>query len=335
VPDHTRELVNALVDAAIVVDAELNLLHANAQFLRLVNLRPRDLRRNAYQRVCDGLLQLQACEGGCPGRRAIESGHPLRLHEIKAEAVERTLIVSAIPQFDANGVAWGAIEIYRDVTAEARMQANYKHLLDKEKRYNEVLREQVRLRTAELENVNAELTDALAKMAEMARTDGLTGLFNRRHFQERFERELRRSDRSGQHLALLLVDLDHFKNVNDTYGHQVGDVVLRSFANLLQRCIRTSDLAARVGGEEFAVLLFDTATEGALMTAERIRTSQAEEGLHCTLSIGVACTEHQKLDPAELYRRTDAALYRAKNEGRNRVMLAEEASTSRRSVPDA
>lgn len=323
-PEQTRALVNALVDAACVVDRDLELLHANPQFLRLVGLRPRDLRRNTHARVCCTLLELDACKDGCPSTRSISSGIHLRLDEIEARAIERTVIVTSIPLKDPIGTPYAAIEIYRDVTAEARMQLNYRSLLDREKRYNEILREEVQNRTAELEQVNSELTGALAQMAQMARTDALTGLFNRRHFQECLDRELRRADRSGQGLALLLLDLDKFKGVNDTFGHQVGDVVLKSFSRLIGRCIRTSDMAARIGGEEFAVLLFDTAIEGALETAERIRDSQETSGLHCTVSVGVGSTELGGLDGVELFRTTDAALYRAKDAGRNRVELAKD-----------
>jgi diguanylate cyclase (GGDEF)-like protein len=174
------------------------------------------------------------------------------------------------------------------------------------------------------------LLDLAAKneiLEKLALTDPLTGLANRRAFQEALGAELARSVRHGRPASLLFLDLDHFKQVNDDHGHAVGDEVLSGFSAVLRRGCRRGDLAARVGGEEFAVLLPTTGRVPATLVAERIRRATEAHSLGLTVavpvtvSVGVASTEELPEAPeaAGLLRRADAALYRAKAEGRNRV----------------
>jgi diguanylate cyclase (GGDEF)-like protein len=163
-----------------------------------------------------------------------------------------------------------------------------------------------------------------------ASTDGLTDLANRRHFEEALVAEISRSERFGGMLALVLADLDDFKQVNDRYGHQTGDDVLRSFADVLRETVRDIDLAARYGGEEFAVLLPQTDLEGAERLAERLREAIASRRLTLepgatfavTSSFGVASFPAAST-PAALFAAADEALYRAKSEGKNRVVCAD------------
>jgi diguanylate cyclase (GGDEF)-like protein len=163
----------------------------------------------------------------------------------------------------------------------------------------------------------------------LATTDGLTGLVNHRTFQARLDEQLALAQRYGKRAALLIGDIDHFKLVNDTYGHPVGDVVLRGVAQTLAREARTTDLAARYGGEEFAILMPETDTAGALVIAERIRERVAaevfetEQGpLRVTLSLGVAGYPDDADRRASLVERADACLYQAKRAGRNRTVAA-------------
>jgi two-component system cell cycle response regulator len=159
------------------------------------------------------------------------------------------------------------------------------------------------------------------KLAELSVTDELTALPNRRLLSQRLEEETMRSARSGRPFALLMIDLDHFKEVNDRHGHQVGDSVLRECAATLKECLRGSDLVARYGGEEFCVMLPDTSAHGARFAAERLR--QAVAGLSApvpTVSVGVAMSElGGSVD--DLIRHADEALYQAKSAGRNRVAV--------------
>ncbi len=174
-----------------------------------------------------------------------------------------------------------------------------------------------------------------ARQAELERqvtTDGLTGLLNRIHFLERLEKELWRSQRYGGTLALLMIDVDHFKRVNDAHGHLVGDHVLVQIGKALRSCLRSSDLAARYGGEEFCILAANTDLEGGRAFGERVRQLVAQQQLSSgrddvplavTCSIGVAQGDGATASARELIARADAALYRAKDQGRDQVCLAE------------
>jgi diguanylate cyclase (GGDEF)-like protein len=162
-------------------------------------------------------------------------------------------------------------------------------------------------------------------------TDGLTGLFNHKHFQERLNQEFQRIQRIPQPLSLLLIDIDFFKKINDTYGHPAGDMVLKKLAQILKKTLRGIDIIARYGGEEFAAVLMGTDRGGARKMAERLRskvmenTFQTDEGaINITLSIGVATHPHDAETKDEIISRADQALYYAKEHGRNQVCLWKE-----------
>jgi diguanylate cyclase (GGDEF)-like protein len=160
-------------------------------------------------------------------------------------------------------------------------------------------------------------------------TDPLTGLFNRRHFDELMENEVGMSNRHGDPNSILLLDIDHFKAINDTYGHYVGDVVLKSLTNTLQKNIRHTDAICRLGGEEFAILCKRANKDGAMELAEKLRATieetpmipETDDELMITVSIGVASVPdgNGKTTPKKLYKDVDTALYYSKNNGRNRV----------------
>jgi diguanylate cyclase (GGDEF)-like protein len=173
----------------------------------------------------------------------------------------------------------------------------------------------------------ARLRDREARLLRLSRTDVLTGVANRRHFIEVFAREFDRAKRYGTPLACVLLDLDHFKQINDRFGHLVGDRVIVAAAEAFGRSLRAHDALARWGGEEFVVLLPQTDLAGAESVAERCRSSLDETvidtgsgTLHVTVSVGVAAhPEPSASSGDELLRRADEALYRAKKGGRNRV----------------
>ncbi|MBI4421505.1 MAG: diguanylate cyclase [Gemmatimonadetes bacterium] len=162
----------------------------------------------------------------------------------------------------------------------------------------------------------------------LASTDALTGCVNRRALHEKLERELDRARRYNLVLTILMIDLDRFKEINDTRGHLVGDSVLRQVGELLRHEARSVDIVARYGGEEFVIALPDTALEGGLVFAERVRLrigghefADRTEQLHATVSVGVAMFPDEGIDSADaLISRADGALYRAKAGGRNRVV---------------
>jgi diguanylate cyclase (GGDEF)-like protein len=160
--------------------------------------------------------------------------------------------------------------------------------------------------------------------------DGLTGLFNKRYFNEAHERELQRAVRYGRPLSILLFDIDHFKNINDRFGHVAGDALLKQLANAVRERLRAQDILARVGGEEFGVLLPEVEKEGALSTAEKIRAVVEKtvfafdgEKMPATISVGVGTNNAKLTTPLALYGAADAALYAAKTRGRNRVQASE------------
>ena len=166
-----------------------------------------------------------------------------------------------------------------------------------------------------------------SEIERMAITDGLTGLFNHRNFQERLTDEFRRFERFSSPLSLLLIDIDFFKKINDSFGHPAGDEVLRGVSRIIRDTIRNVDIPARYGGEEFAALLPGTNQEGALKMAERLREIIAEKRfrieekeLRVSVSIGTATSPHDAGTKEELVEKADKALYYAKKNGRNRCM---------------
>jgi diguanylate cyclase (GGDEF)-like protein len=169
------------------------------------------------------------------------------------------------------------------------------------------------------------LTDVITATAREARTDTLTGLANRRSWEEGMARELGRQHRTGNPLCVLVVDLDLFKNLNDTYGHATGDVALVGVATLLRGLARQSDVLARVGGEEFALLLPDCSADDALLRAEEIRIAVEQTASNwatpVTVSIGAATLPAHARTGEELMQAADVALYEAKRAGRNRVRM--------------
>jgi diguanylate cyclase (GGDEF)-like protein len=171
----------------------------------------------------------------------------------------------------------------------------------------------------------------IAFLENLSITDALTGIANRRHFEWRLSEEIERARRYKYPLSTLMLDLDHFKQVNDNYGHQIGDIVLQQVAQRLRRILRRTDFLARYGGEEFIVLAPQTPADRALILAERLRQVIAESPIpvadnlqiHITISIGVAVFPNHAQNENELVRAADAALYKAKQMGRNRVCMFE------------
>ena len=189
-----------------------------------------------------------------------------------------------------------------ELVARVKIHLKIKHLQDDLKRTNELL-------------------------LELSNTDHLTGLFNRRYLMEALEKEFQRNLRKGGNLSLILLDIDHFKKVNDTYGHLQGDVVLNKVALQLQKELRSYDIAARYGGEEFVALLPDATLKEALFVAERVRQTVQQTkfngvlaSLAITVSMGIATLPTPEGTTVDNFiKMADDALYRAKANGRNRV----------------
>ncbi|MDX1568330.1 MAG: diguanylate cyclase, partial [Longimicrobiales bacterium] len=223
---------------------------------------------------------------------------------------ERTFEVTAT-FLDGRGSDGRMAMVLRDVTARDRMERELREARD------------------QAEEVNRRLEQANERLEELANTDSLTGLASRRRFMEKLNAEIERADRYDRDLSIVLVDLDHFKKVNDNWGHLVGDDVLRSTAQALQSVCREVDLAGRLGGEELALILPETSREGARSVAERLRRriqdlrheAPGGETFEVTASLGVAWLDEDVQTREDLLRAADRALYRAKEGGRNQVAL--------------
>jgi two-component system cell cycle response regulator len=202
-----------------------------------------------------------------------------------------------------------------------------------------------RIRAAKrIVDLQKELRETNKRLELLSITDGLTKLYNHRHFQDELARAFEESARYERPLSLAIIDLDFFKKVNDTYGHAIGDEVLKAVALMFQESIRSTDLAARYGGEEFAVMMPETDVDDAIKFAEKIRSlvegtpidTQAAS-IAVTVSVGVSTVPHSRIHSAkELIVSADKALYRAKKGGRNQVQGEKRAdSVSRASRPPA
>lgn len=197
-------------------------------------------------------------------------------------------------------------------------------------------------RCADMTAVAVETQRLLLATKRLAELDGVTGVYNRRHFRVLLDQEVERARRSGRPLSLAMIDIDHFKRFNDTHGHQAGDEVLRHVAQLASRVLRRSDAVARYGGEEFVVLLPDAAVQDALAVAETIRAEVEKNPLtlagmirplHVTVSLGVASFPADAINGLALVAVADRGLYQAKSRGRNRVCHVPATHARVRSAP--
>jgi diguanylate cyclase len=169
-----------------------------------------------------------------------------------------------------------------------------------------------------------------SQLEKISRVDGLTGLYNRRFWEEQFVMEYKRDKRSESPSALIMLDIDNFKKVNDTYGHPAGDEVIKTLAGIIKKATRETDIAGRYGGEEFSIILPDTPVANVEFVAERIRrlvekcvVVYDEINISFTVSIGIAGFKHTYKDSTQWLDTADKSLYQAKAAGKNRVILAE------------
>jgi diguanylate cyclase (GGDEF)-like protein len=228
----------------------------------------------------------------------------------------------------AKRVAAGDLDIYLPVRGNDEIADLTRSFNDMAQRIREG-RESLEKARDELAHVNAGLRDANRALETLAITDGLTSLFNRRHFQDTFESEVRRAEQQGRVLSLLIIDIDHFKQYNDRFGHPEGDAALLRVAAQVTKGIRSSDMAFRYGGEELAVLLPACPRAQAADVAEKLRNAirantprSGRFGGPLTVSIGVATFPDDARAASALMERADAALYSAKAKGRDRVEVS-------------
>jgi diguanylate cyclase (GGDEF)-like protein/PAS domain S-box-containing protein len=307
-------MVNASGDSFWETDVERRFVHISDNMCRLMGYPREELRGRSViefmtPEYAAEVIQRAQTRGSADNPLA--NAGPIR-HEgefFRKDGSRVWIETVSVPVFDDDGVHIGYFGITRDTTErklaeQAQLDANRR--LEAQLRHIHELHEQMR---------------------EQAIRDDLTGVHNRRHFVEVAEREVERARRHGAALSLVMMDIDHFKNVNDMFGHPVGDVALKAVGSMLGSTTRIGDLAFRLGGEEFAVLLVGMGHEGALERAEKWRSTLAEmivatggATLRLTASFGVATFHQQSGTLVELMKVADARLYRAKAQGRDRVV---------------
>lgn len=243
-----------------------------------------------------------------------ESMRDLEWQDVTKNGEVRWMLTSTFPFSDADGNVLGAISANIDITERKRQQEIIEAQRDELEAQNESLRQ-----------MTARLAEANAQMERMAATDGLTGLPNHRVFRERLWREFLWSLENDRAMSLLLMDIDHFKIFNDTFGHQAGDEVLRKVASVLEQHCGDRAFPARYGGEEFVAILPEMDRDAAIQFAERLRETIADTPCcyrQITASIGVATVDLHTLNADSLIEEADQALYVSKHRGRNRVSHA-------------
>ena len=268
---------------------------------------------SAAQRLLSPLAELLRRPLTLASSQACEAGHAFAIRL----AVPRVSIVSSDGRPFDDAERRLIHEMFDVLRAAAESEARYAEL------------EQ---RMLSLQRENLDLIVRNRTLSEVSSRDSLTGLYNRWFVMEKIDSELNRSLRHGSPMSLLMLDVDHFKRVNDTWGHTVGDQVLQAIGQLLRDSCRVYDVPGRYGGEEFCIVLPETHTGNTTAVAERIRRRLESTTLPCgddsitvTASIGIAgmneAGEGEMLSPAGLIERADQALYRAKHRGRNRVEM--------------
>ncbi len=249
--------------------------------------------------------------------------------QVTIQGEEKLFQTMLVPVTDALGKVTHICGTSRDMSQYLQAQRA-------QEEFSRQLERQVAERTEALNAVNAELREANRILERLASSDSLTELDNRRCFFDKAGAEAVRARRYGHPLSLQMLDIDHFKAINDRYGHIAGDRVLMAVADVLRANLRHSDIAARLGGEEFAILLPETSIDDASVHAERIRQSVAalsiahgSDRLTLTVSIGIAGmgANDESIEP--ILMRADKSLYRAKEEGRNRVCANRPAEPAR------
>ncbi|MEO6950982.1 MAG: EAL domain-containing protein [Polyangia bacterium] len=323
--DDAKSFVNGMSDAAVLLDADQRIVHFNPVYVTMTGQRLRVLERT----IADGRepLLAPALEGGLGAQResCLRTKQPVRLAELSLETEAGqvlTVLLTMLPIVH-DDVAIGVVEYMRDVTDDARVQLRYRELLALEQARAAELERQVVERTRELQV-------ALDEVTRLSRTDPLTGLLNRRSFADHAGQALALAARHGRSLALIIGDLDHFKRVNDTFGHGVGDQVLVATSRGIVGAVRDSDHVARFGGEEFVVLLTETEPSAVMDVSERILAAIRTIDLAAlspsatgspTISLGVAVFPEHGKTIDELVSNADQALYHVKNNGRNHAAL--------------
>jgi diguanylate cyclase (GGDEF)-like protein/PAS domain S-box-containing protein len=300
-----EHIMEGMADGVVVIDADHTIIKANSAAADSLGSKKAEMiGRKCYEVIH---RRKEPCEGPmvvCPLPQIFErdeSNVKLLHTHFDGRGNERHIEITASPVRDAKGRTIAMVETYRDIM----------------EKYSD----------DELVKLVKRLNEAQTHLKHMAITDDLTGLRNRRYIIERLEEEFQRSKRTGDFLSLIMLDIDHFKEINDTRGHLFGDVVLRVIAARIKSILRKHDIVGRVGGEEFLIICPESSLVDTVIVAERIRKIINEEligdgikEVRVALSAGVTEIHENDASSEKLFSRADLALYKAKEEGRNRVV---------------
>jgi len=289
-------IFQSINDPFNIIDSDFRIIKANESYARM---RGKTIEQLMYQRCYEVIMgRNDICEG-CSVKQTFETGEPQTKEKLANYTGDSNIWIEiyTYPIFDEIGRVVSVIEYTRDITKRKRAEDERDILVN--------------------------------KLIQLSRTDDLTGLLNRRALIERLGDEVQRSCRYRSNLALIICDIDYFKEINDIYGHVAGDKVLQMISSLIRDLLRQTDIIGRYGGDEFLLILPETSIEGAREIAERIQRAVETFEVHIgfdnpiktTVSLGVAQFNIDKEDTNDLIKRADDALYIAKGKGRNRVYL--------------
>jgi len=309
IPERVRAAFDVLPEGALILDERERILLANAAFARTLGVQPASLVGGRISDVGWRWGESGETRQEYPWTRALREAQPqtgISLRLQRGVAQTSTFIVNSAPILSPKGQVRGVMTTFDDITSLERKHTELQRSL-----------QQWKYRHEAIGRMNK-------KLQILASRDGLTGCLNRRALEERFDSLFSTAKRQGVELSCIMFDIDHFKSVNDRYGHDTGDRVLQRAAWTLQSGVRDNDLVGRYGGEEFCLVLPGLGLDQAAEVAERLRrgiqSDSADSPVAVTASLGVASLASGAQGPSELVKQADQALYTAKEGGRNRVV---------------
>ena len=327
IPKRVKAAFDVLPEGVMVLDEEQRIVLANAAFADKLEKPSEELEGGKASEL--GFRDWNSGEklAVCPWQRVIEQGTQetgIFMTLDSPSGLQRTFVVNCTPILDSKGHKRGALVGFSDMTALEEKNNELQGTLEK------------------LERTQEEISRQNQELKVLAMRDSLTGCLNRRSFFEKFETAFNEVRRDGGELSCIMVDIDHFKSINDRYGHANGDKVIKVVAGILQNKSRTEDLVGRYGGEEFCVIMPGLDIEGATELAERLRQELQEGrevrftfGMGITASFGIASLECGAINPGDLINQADQALYVAKKSGRNRAIRFDHRSECQSPPKDA
>lgn len=318
VEDMYRRVMDAMREGLMVIDAHGIITIANESALKTIGMDEKDILGAYYYRIPVKMLMEDGAE-------ITRENNPLRQSLIKGETIRDFNLKIHPPAGMSLWISFNSSPLYREGgNAPFAVVITFSDITERKERERRIERQfkRVERTCALLNDQKTQLKTAISRLEELVDTDGLTGVKNYRAFRERLTHEYDRAMRYGGGLSLVMIDVDHFKRFNDTYGHPEGDEVLKRVASMLQNSLRSTDMVARYGGEEFVILLPNTDRIGAVTMAERFRKElqNAEwERSPITASFGVSTLTPATPDKEIIVDEADKALYFAKQSGRNCV----------------